>query len=63
MDVAIAGVTDGDGVVAYCHIGLGASAVVFTARTLGLDARLYDGSMTEWANNRELPLIMETGGN
>lgn len=60
---ALAGVTDGDGVVAYCHIGLWASAVVFTARTLGLDARLYDGSMTEWANNRELPLIMETGGN
>jgi thiosulfate/3-mercaptopyruvate sulfurtransferase len=58
-----AGVTSGDGVVAYCHIGYWASAVVFAARTLGLDARLYDGSMTEWAANAELPLVVpEAGG-
>lgn len=53
-----AGLTPGDGVVAYCHIGYWASAVVFAARTLGLDARLYDGSMTEWAADAALPLIL-----
>lgn len=55
---ARAGLQSGDGVVAYCHIGYWASAVVFAARTLGLDARLYDGSMTEWAADPELPLIL-----
>lgn len=59
---ARAGLESGDQVVAYCHIGLWASAVVFAARTLGIDARLYDGSMTEWANRAELPLVMG-GGN
>lgn len=53
-----AGLAPGDGAVAYCHIGYWASAVVFAARTLGLDARLYDGSMTEWAANPELPLVV-----
>ncbi len=51
------------GLMVICHIGLWASAVVFAARTLGIDARLYDGSMTEWANRAELPLVMEGGGN
>ena len=55
---ALAGVDPGDEVVAYCHIGYWASAVVFAARTLGLDARLYDGSMTEWAARGELPLVL-----
>jgi thiosulfate/3-mercaptopyruvate sulfurtransferase len=53
-----AGFQEGDQVVAYCHIGYWASAVVFAARTLGLDARLYDGSMTEWAADEELPLVV-----
>jgi thiosulfate/3-mercaptopyruvate sulfurtransferase len=53
-----AGFEDGDEVVAYCHIGYWASAVVFAARTLGLDARLYDGSMTEWAADEDLPLVV-----
>ncbi len=53
-----AGFQEGDRVVAYCHIGYWASAVVFAARTLGWDARLYDGSMTEWAADDELPLVV-----
>ena len=57
-----AGWSEGDGVVAYCHIGYWASAVVFAARTLGIDARLYDGSMTEWAQDAELPLVSEPAG-
>ena len=27
----------------------------------GLDARLYDGSMTEWAQNPDLPLVLPEG--
>ena len=53
-----AGFREGDRVVAYCHIGYWASAVVFAARTLGFDARLYDGSMTEWAADEDLPLVV-----
>jgi thiosulfate/3-mercaptopyruvate sulfurtransferase len=58
---AEAGYSDGDQVVAYCHIGYWASAVVFAARTLGMDARLYDGSMTEWAQDPDLPLVVPEG--
>jgi thiosulfate/3-mercaptopyruvate sulfurtransferase len=56
-----AGVQAGDRVAAYCHIGLWASAVVFVARSLGYDAALYDGSMTEWAADPELPLVTPGG--
>jgi thiosulfate/3-mercaptopyruvate sulfurtransferase len=53
-----AGVKPGDEVVAYCHIGQQATAVVFAARTLGFKARLYDGSMDEWIQ-RGLPVQKE----
>lgn len=50
-----AGVEPGDKVVVYCHIGYQATAVIFAARTLGIDAKLYDGSFQDWAT-RGLPL-------
>lgn len=50
-----AGVTQGDRVIAYCHIGQQATAVVFAARTLGIDIVLYDGSFQDWAR-RGLPV-------
>jgi len=53
-----AGVKAGDEIVAYCHIGQQATAVVFAARTLGIKARLYDGSMNDWTI-RELPVQKE----
>lgn len=43
-----AGVVRGDQIVAYCHIGQQATAVVFAARLLGYDVRLYDGSFQDW---------------
>jgi thiosulfate/3-mercaptopyruvate sulfurtransferase len=52
---AAAGVKPGDHVIAYCHIGIQATAVIFAARTLGMDARLYDGSFQDWSN-RGLPV-------
>lgn len=51
-----AGVRDGDTVVTYCHIGLQASLGYFTARYLGHDAKLYDGSFDEWSRKDELPI-------
>ena len=52
-----AGVASGDQIVAYCHIGLWATTLVFAARTLGYEAVLYDGSMSEWARDSSLPLV------
>lgn len=44
-----AGVKKGDTVIAYCHVGQQATATLFAARTLGLNAVLYDGSFEEWS--------------
>lgn len=59
---ARAGVDAGDTVVAYCHIGLRATAVILAARVAGYDAVLYDGSMMEWARDPGMPLERSGGG-
>lgn len=51
-----AGVKEGDTVVAYCHIGQQATAVLFAARALGHPVRLYDGSFDDWSRRTELPV-------
>jgi thiosulfate/3-mercaptopyruvate sulfurtransferase len=43
-----AGVQAGDTVIAYCHVGQQATAVLFAARTLGHPVLLYDGSWNDW---------------
>jgi len=50
-----AGVKPNDTVVAYCHIGQQATAVLFAARSLGHDVKLYDGSFQDWTL-RKLPV-------
>ena len=52
-----AGVSAGDEVVTYCHIGQQASALYFAARLLGSPVHLYDGSFEEWSANPALPVI------
>jgi thiosulfate/3-mercaptopyruvate sulfurtransferase len=56
-----AGVKSGDTVIAYCHIGQQATAVVFAARLLGLKVVLYDGSFEDWSL-RDLPVARSGGG-
>jgi thiosulfate/3-mercaptopyruvate sulfurtransferase len=51
-----AGVQAGDTVVAYCHIGQQATAVLFAARMIGHPVRLYDGSFQDWSKRAELPV-------
>jgi thiosulfate/3-mercaptopyruvate sulfurtransferase len=51
-----AGVAPGDTVIAYCHIGQQATAVVFAARTLGLKVLLYDGSFEDWSRQPDYPV-------
>jgi thiosulfate/3-mercaptopyruvate sulfurtransferase len=53
---ARAGVAAGDTVVAYCHIGQQATAVLFAARSLGHPVLLYDGSYQDWSRRAELPV-------
>ena len=50
-----AGVQQRDHVIAYCHIGQQATAVLFAARAAGIDAVLYDGSFEDWSI-RNLPV-------
>jgi thiosulfate/3-mercaptopyruvate sulfurtransferase len=50
-----AGVTPGDTVVAYCHVGQQATVVLFAARLLGHPVKLYDGSFQDW-DLRKLPV-------
>jgi thiosulfate/3-mercaptopyruvate sulfurtransferase len=51
-----AGIKPGDTVVAYCHIGQQATAVIFGARLLGYPVMLYDGSFEDWATNNRGPV-------
>lgn len=52
---AEAGIAPGETVVAYCHIGQQATAVLFAARLAGHPVKLYDGSFTEW-EAQKLPI-------
>ena len=52
-----AGVKPGDTVVAYCHLGQQATAVIFGARLLGYQALLYDGSFQDWSVNNRGPVV------
>lgn len=50
------GVTPGETVATYCHIGQQASLLYFVARYLGYDAHLYDGSFEDWSHRADLPV-------
>ena len=43
-------------IVTYCFIGQTASVIYMSARLLGYDVKLYDGSMQEWSRIDTLPM-------
>ena len=51
-----AGIAPGDVVVGYCHIGQQATAMLFGARLLGHEVRLYDGSFEDWSRLSDYPV-------
>jgi thiosulfate/3-mercaptopyruvate sulfurtransferase len=51
-----AGAGPGKRVVTYCHRGQQATVAYFTARRLGYDVRLFDGSFQQWSRHTELPI-------
>lgn len=51
-----AGVQPDDSVIAYCHIGQQATAVLFAARLLGHPVLLYDGSFEDWSRHANYPV-------
>ncbi|MDH4070160.1 MAG: sulfurtransferase [Ignavibacteria bacterium] len=55
------GMNEGKTAISYCHIGQQACVTYLVARSLGFDARMFDGSMNEWSRHEELPLVSETG--
>ncbi|HUE76803.1 MAG TPA: rhodanese-like domain-containing protein [Longimicrobiales bacterium] len=57
------GVEAGQTVVGYCHLGQYATLLLFAARTLGYDVKLYDGSFQEWGSqDRPVELPPAAGG-
>lgn len=46
-----AGIQPGDTVVAYCHVGVQATAVVFAARVIGQPVTMYIGSFHDWSDH------------
>ena len=53
-----AGVRGGEPIIAYCGGGISATVDLFALGLTGrADARLYDGSLTEWSADPGLPLV------
>ncbi|HWO93510.1 MAG TPA: sulfurtransferase [Dehalococcoidia bacterium] len=58
--LAEAGIEPGREVITYCQGGIRAAHMAFVLALLGYDrVRNYDGSMREWANRDDTPLVVE----
>ena len=56
-----AGARPGVKVVAYCRTGGQAAHTYFTAKYLGFDVVMYDGSFFEWNREQDTPVVSGTG--
>jgi thiosulfate/3-mercaptopyruvate sulfurtransferase len=52
-----AGLKPGNLMVSYCHIGQRATVLYFTAKMLGYNAKMYDGSWEDWSHRKNLPIV------
>ncbi len=52
-----AGIPPGRKVITYCEVGYQASHGYFLAKYLGYHAAMYDGSMYEWQEMQNLPVV------
>ncbi|HEV1993984.1 MAG TPA: sulfurtransferase [Candidatus Acidoferrum sp.] len=52
-----AGLKPGNLMVSYCHIGQRATVLYFTAKMLGYEAKMYDGSWEDWSHRKDLPIV------
>jgi thiosulfate/3-mercaptopyruvate sulfurtransferase len=52
-----AGLKPGNLMVSYCHIGQRATVLYFTAKMLGYDAKMYDGSWEDWSHRKDLLIV------
>jgi thiosulfate/3-mercaptopyruvate sulfurtransferase len=52
-----AGATAGTSIVSYCRTGGQAGHLYFTARMLGYDVVLYDGSFVDWVRDENRPVV------
>ena len=52
-----AGLKPGHLMVSYCHVGQRATVLYFTAKMLGYDAKMYDGSWEDWSHRKDLPIV------
>jgi thiosulfate/3-mercaptopyruvate sulfurtransferase len=59
---AAAGIAPGDTLVIYCHVGQQGTAIVFAARLLGRNVKLYDGSFQDWAAHDDYPVDNPAAG-
>jgi thiosulfate/3-mercaptopyruvate sulfurtransferase len=50
------GAARGRPIVAYCRTGAQSSHAYFTAKYLGYDVTMYDGSFIEWSNASDAPV-------
>ncbi len=52
-----AGAPNGKKLITYCEIGWQASHDYFTAKYLGYDVKMYDGSFQEWSQLKKQPVV------
>src|SRR5713101_5333753 len=52
-----AGQQTGNKMMSYCHVGQRATVLYFTAKMLGYDAKMYDGSWEDWSHRKDLPIV------